>query len=84
LAAAHTVVPPVKAKTDSSVRSSGHGQNLTSNSVDAGFMSIHSCKSVGESSILLATSSGDWRDVRLGRVNLILTSTYTELRAPLE
>jgi hypothetical protein len=38
---AHTVVPPVKAKTHSSVCSSGHGQNLTSNNVDAGLMSIH-------------------------------------------
>jgi hypothetical protein len=35
-----TVVPPVKAKTDSSVCSSGQGQNLTSKSVDAGFVSI--------------------------------------------
>lgn len=31
----HTVLPPVKAKTISSSCSSGHGQNLTSYSVDS-------------------------------------------------
>lgn len=81
----HTVLPPVKAKTDSSVSSSCHGQNLTSYSVDSKILSMHSQRqhsSIFESYEKLLAETV--RDVRVERQDVILPFTYTESGTPLE